>query len=617
MRNVVPFLFLLLSVCAWQPLQAQYVTTVAGEVEVIGQDDGEALNGATFNNPHGITMDGNGIIYIADRWNHKIRRFDPKTEQVTTYAGTGQIGKDDGPALSASFYEPWGIYADSIGTVYVADTKNHLVRKIDTSGMVSTIAGSGLWGVLDGPASVAKFYEPSGILADRFGNIYVCDHLGHTVRKITTNGIVTTLAGAGLTEGYADGPGNVARFNRPFDMDWDHEGNIIMTDEWNHRIRRIALNGTTTTVAGSGSIGDLNGPADQASFNYPWDVCSDANGVLYVMDGFNYIIRKIENGEVQAFVGESRIQGAQDGVGDQASFNGATAMVFDPVSGDIYVADAYNQLIRKVSTDSNLQLSAENLQNGDTVCVGFTTTFFAAPDIFQLYDFYVNGTSVQVSTVDNYSQSFLQPGEVEVEVIGTDENNGQLTSNTIRFYVAPFPTATYTLTDQRQDLNGLTVEFTGTEYPGGQYHWEFGDSLAGANNFATGRIVTHTYTEYGNYPVSLSIASPGGCADTLLDAPGIEFKEQENLLFIPTAFTPNGDGVNDILFLRGKNIVEMEFMVFNEWGEMIFRTVEPSEGWDGTRKNREVNPDTYVYLAKVKTTDGVVHTLHGKTTLIR
>ncbi|MEO0474036.1 MAG: gluconolactonase, partial [Bacteroidota bacterium] len=132
--------------------KAQLVTTIAGEVETEGDTNGPALDGALFNNPHGIAWHPNGKLYIADRWNHKIRVMDTNTGMVSTLAGTGDIGADDGPGESARFYEPWGIYVDIDENVYVADTKNYLIRKIDPSGVVSTIAGSGSFGVQDGPS---------------------------------------------------------------------------------------------------------------------------------------------------------------------------------------------------------------------------------------------------------------------------------------------------------------------------------------------------------------------------------------------------------------------------------------------------------------------------------
>ncbi|RMG25485.1 MAG: hypothetical protein D6730_10780, partial [Bacteroidetes bacterium] len=189
---VVQGLAFLLAVCAAtsSALQAQVVSTVAGDVNQAGDRDGKALGEATFNNPHGIAIDGRGILYIADRWNHKIRKYDPHTGLVSTLAGTGAIGSTDGPGNTARFHAPWGIAADAVGNVYVADTKNQKIRKIDTLGNVSTYAGTGSFGVANGPRLAARFADPTGITLAPDGSIYVCDHLGHTIRKISPDGMV-------------------------------------------------------------------------------------------------------------------------------------------------------------------------------------------------------------------------------------------------------------------------------------------------------------------------------------------------------------------------------------------------------------------------------------------
>ena len=596
-------------------LQGQVVVTVAGIVETVGDTDGEALGEATFNNPHGIAVDTRGRVYIADRWNHRIRVLDTNTGLVSTLAGTGTIGQTNGPGDVAQFHSPWGIACDSIGNVYVADTKNQLIRKIDTSGMVTTIAGS-TFGVADGPGPVAKFADPTGITLDKNGNIYVCDHVAHTIRRISTTGFVSTIAGKAFEEGDVDGPGSSARFNRPYGIQLDYAGNIIVADEWNHKIKQVTPDGTSTTLAGSGSLGSADGPALSAGFNYPWDVVSDKDGVIYVMDGYNYVMRKIENGEVTTFVGEAGVSGAQDGVGIEASFSGATTLAMEHSTGDIYVGDAFNELIRKVSPNASMLLAGETLVTEDTVCVGYNEIFTASPSIFVSYEFYVDGILQQNSTDVTFQHLFDRAGTVEIQAVGVDLNGFRVESNMFRVFVNEYPVAEFTFTPQTETADGLEVDFE-TLTPNAYYYWDFGDSLSGPDNFSTDANPSHTYSDYGTYQITLITSRAGGCTDTITGPDSLVYSKLESNLFIPSAFTPNDDGVNDVLRIRGRGITEVELLIFNEWGQMIFRSRQLDEGWDGRHAGKLVPPDTYVYVAKIRTVDGVLHKLQGQTTVLR
>jgi sugar lactone lactonase YvrE len=240
-----------------------------------------------------LGVDGQGNIYLADTLNYTIRKI-TKDGVVSTIAGSpGSQGTADGDGANARFLVPGGVAADSAGNVYVADSGNNAIRKIDTSGTVSTIAGTaGQFGSADGSGAAARFLNPVGIAVDSQGNLYVTDKGNHTVRKITS-GVVTTLAGAAGQSGSADGSGSQARFNGPTGIAVDASGNVYVADTGNNAIRRISPTGTVTTVAGTkGTAGSADGTGTAALFNHPRGIALSASGIVYIADTDNNTIRR-------------------------------------------------------------------------------------------------------------------------------------------------------------------------------------------------------------------------------------------------------------------------------------------------------------------------------------
>ena len=201
---------------------------------------------------------------------------------VSTLAGS-TYGYTDGTGTSAQFNNPIGVAVDGAGNVYVADRYNHRIRKITTSGVVSTLAGSGTSGYADGTGTSAQFSNPTGVAVDGAGNVYVADQVNHRIRKITTSGVVSTLAGSG-TSGYTDGTGTSAQFNYPTGVAVDGAGNVYVADQGNHRIRKITTSGVVSTLAGSGTSGYTDGTGTSAKFSYPTGVAVDGAGNVYVAD---------------------------------------------------------------------------------------------------------------------------------------------------------------------------------------------------------------------------------------------------------------------------------------------------------------------------------------------
>ncbi len=253
---------------------------------------------------------------------HVIRRITPDGV-VTTYAGTpGSFGIDDGTGWNARFYSPFGVAVDSAGTVYVADSLNGTIRKIGLGGVVTTLAGAaGVRGSTDGTGTAARFGQPFGIAVDGNGTIFVSDASNSNVRKITAAGVVTTLAGTAGANGSADGTGTAARFTVPYAVAIDTAGTLFVVDHGNHTIRKVTSAGVVTTLAGTaGSEGNTDGSGAAARFRYPSGVAVDRSGNVFVADTDNHAIRQITSAGVVTTVGGGSTTGSTDGAGTAAKF---------------------------------------------------------------------------------------------------------------------------------------------------------------------------------------------------------------------------------------------------------------------------------------------------------
>ena len=329
-------------------VNAQTVSTLAGS-GTRGNTDATGVD-ASFRNPNQIAVDTSGNVYVADYNNHSIRKITP-AGIVTTYAGGGSQGSANGTGASASFYYPSGVAVDGSGNVYVADGGNHKIRKISSAGTVTTLAGNGMAGDSNGTGSNASFNYPSAVAVDTLGNVYVADLGNHKIRKITSAGVVTTLAGSG-SQGSANGTGASASFYSPYGLAVDTSGNVYVADSFNHKIRKITSAGVVTTLAGSGSQGSADGTGTAASFLNPNGVSVDASGNVYVADTYNLKIRKISSTGVVTTIAGSGSQGSTDGAANVASFNNPFSVAYDATTGNIYVADNGNNKIRKITVGS-------------------------------------------------------------------------------------------------------------------------------------------------------------------------------------------------------------------------------------------------------------------------
>jgi serine/threonine protein kinase len=324
------------------------LTTLAGQVGVGGYADG-AGNQAQFRLPNNVAVDRAGNVYVADTGNNTIRKIAPNGV-VSTLAGiSGSHGSADGTGSEARFWAPFGIAVDRSGNVYVADTANNTIRKITANGVVSTLAGlAGHPGSKDDLGPNARFRNPWGVAADETGNVFVADMSNNTIRKITPSGMVMTLAGqAGMT-GSVDGSGSQARFNAPHGVATDHAGNVYVSDSANGTIRKVTPGGVVGTLAGlPGYSGNTDGSGNDARFGNPQGLAVDSKGIIYVADAGNNAVRRITPvAEVTTLAGVAGTSAVSGGVG--AGLNSPGGVAVDS-AGSVYVADTNNHAVRKLA----------------------------------------------------------------------------------------------------------------------------------------------------------------------------------------------------------------------------------------------------------------------------
>ena len=316
-----------------------------------GNEDGAGAV-ARFNYPKSMAIDSAGTVYVADTGNNTIRKlvFSGTTCTVTTLAGTpGIAGTADGTGGAAQFNNPGGIAVDTGGNLYVADSGNNTIRKVTSTGVVTTLAGSpGQNGNVDGSGAGAQFGYPQGIAVDSSLNIYVADSFYHTIRKITSGGSVTTLAGCPNARGFTDGTGSGALFNTPSALAVDASGNLFVADTLNHTIRKVTPGGVVTTLAGVPTqYGSLDGTGAGAQFSFPGALSVDAGGNLWVADTYNHTLRMVTSGGVVTTVsGSAGLIGYSDGVANAGLLNFPAGVAVDG-AGNVYVADTRNHSIRK------------------------------------------------------------------------------------------------------------------------------------------------------------------------------------------------------------------------------------------------------------------------------
>ncbi|HEY5244732.1 MAG TPA: NHL repeat-containing protein, partial [Acidimicrobiales bacterium] len=326
------------------------VTTVAGNAKFYGSVNGTGSQ-AEFNGPFDVVSDPSGNVYVSDVNNYSVRKV-TAGGTVTTFAGLPAGGGADGTGSAARFAFPSGIALDSSGNIYVVDENNDDIRKITAGGVVTTFAGSpGNAGSADGAGSAAQFYAPFRVAVDPSGNLFVTDYNNSTIRKITSSGVVSTFAGTVGNPGSSNGTGTAALFNGPVGVATDSNGNVYVVEQKNNDVRKITPAGVVTTLAGTaGVVGSADGTGAAAKFSLPAGIVADASGNLFVADYGNNTIRKVTaSGVVTTIAGQVGSGGSKDGTGTGAQFFLPVGLAVD-ASDNLYVIEQSNNDLRKVTS---------------------------------------------------------------------------------------------------------------------------------------------------------------------------------------------------------------------------------------------------------------------------
>ena len=390
------------------------IHTVAGTGTGGFSGDGGLAIAAQLLNPHDIAADAAGNLYIADSFNNRIRKVDA-AGGISTIAGTGESGHggDGGSALQAQFAQPVGAALDAAGNLYIADWGNNRVRMVDAAGNISTIAGTGEsgYGGDGGPALQAQLNHPYGAAPDTAGNLYIADWGNNRIRMVDAAGNISTVAGTGES-GYSGdgGPAAQAQLAQPYGLTADAAGNLYIADSFNNRIRKVDAAGIISTAAGSGEsgYGGDGGPALQAQLAGPVGVALDAAGNLYIADGNNQRIRKVDAAGVISTIagnGESGY-GGDGGASLRAQLAQPRGLAAD-ASGNLYVADSGNHRIRLLTPAGAAPRIAEG---GVVLAVGTPVVQRIAPN----------------ALISVFGQDFAPPGR---RTLLLDAASGLIASN--------------------------------------------------------------------------------------------------------------------------------------------------------------------------------------------
>ena len=337
-----------------QSARSSVITTIAGSRSPFSGDDGPA-DQANLNGPDAVVVDARGNMYIADALNQRIRKVDA-AGTITTLAGNGIAGfsGDGGPGTTSQLSNPWGIVVDKTGTIYFADSDNNRIRTIDATGRIATKVGDGTAGFSGdgGPSASARVSAPAGLTVDAAGNIYIADAGNNRIRKIDISGVITTVAGSGAAGSSGDGgQATLAQLNDPLGVAVDAAGNLYIADEANSRIRRVDVSGVIATIAGTGVAGFSGdgAQATKATINFPRAVAVDGGGNVYIADTRSLRVRRVSpDGVITTYAGNGQRGFAGDGGPATQAFMKAPHGLGIDATGNLLVVDYGNNEIRRV-----------------------------------------------------------------------------------------------------------------------------------------------------------------------------------------------------------------------------------------------------------------------------
>jgi gliding motility-associated-like protein len=616
---------------------AAYVSTIAGD-GTFGAVNGLGIT-ASFFFPEATACDAAGNIYVADYDNNLIRKITPDGF-VSTFAGTVQ-GSSDGPAASSSFWGPTGLAFDKAGNLYVADYSNCFIRKITPAGVVSTLAGGIPAGYNDGTGSAAKFYSPTGVATDGAGNVYVADKRNYRIRKITPQGVVTTLAGNG-TIASIDGRGTTASFDDPQELILDSKDNIYVADYGGNKIRKITTAGVVTTLAGNGDTSSVDGRGNTASFNRPIGITINSLGYLFVTDFDSNKIREVSPDGVVTTLQTP-----------EGSLSRPAGPSFDNM-GNLYVASNDRHIINKIqiggyyidkplspgltfdtstgtirgtptaaSPPTDYLVTAHNITGANSTIVNIQVVL-SAPQSQQITfpaisaqttcstDFSAGATSSNSTIPITYTSSDTTVATISaqgiIHITGAGTTNIVASQSGNPSYTPADPqTQTLTVTTDGSvpsvsisaSVNGVyagtPITFTATSANAGSdvnYQWQI-------NNFNTGTnspVFTSSALKDGD-AVTCILSVKNNCVPPVISQPLQMNILQPLSIRIPNAFTPNGDGYNDIWDIPGLTAYPgCQVSVYTRYGSMVYQSKGYNKAWDGLFNGKALPSGTYYYL---------------------
>ena len=588
---------------------AQLITTFAGTGNagsVLGQigDGGLAIN-ADITNPTSICLDSKGNMFVA--CGNFIRRIDGLTHIITTIAGIGEYGfsGDGGPAANARIQSAYGMCVDKFDNLYFTDHGGHRVRKINPAGIISTIAGNGSYGYSGdgGPAIQATLSNPRGLCADGNGNIYICDSDNSRIRKVNqTSGIITTYIGIG-NNGVSNGDGGLATqaaILYPADVKFDHHGNLLFVEVsigFTCRLRNVdTTSGIISTLAGNDknqTLGD-GGAAVNASLTDPSSVCVDRNNNIFITQFDDSRIRKIDavTGIITTIAGKGSSGFSGDGGHPlNAEMNKPSCLIFDAYD-NLFVADSYNYRIRLITGMVTISCSPQLTitSTATSICKGSEVSFTAfvnnSGNATPTYKWYVNGNNVLDGGQIFTSSSLNNNDVITCRYISTSGCIANIVStNNIVMHIAEIPQInlskdTIVYLGNKVLLNPVVISNDPVTFLWTPSIWLDYDTIQKPTTIPQ---LTITY--------QLQVTTSNNCkAAATIDVLLLNVK-------VPNAFSPNGDNINDKWMITGlTGYKNCTVDVFDRSGQSVFHSNGYNDPWDGTYNGKPLSMGTYYYV---------------------
>jgi sugar lactone lactonase YvrE len=472
------------------------ITTIAGNGASGFTGDGGAATSAELYYPRGSAVDSSGNVYIADTDNQRIRKVTP-AGVISTVAGTGTAGfsGDGGLATSATLDYPIGVAVDGSGNLYVADEYNQRIRKVSTAGIITTVAGNGVatFAGDGGSATSASLDDPFGVAVDSSGNLYIADEYNQRIRKVSPAGVITTIAGNG-TSGYNGDGGSAtsAELYYPGGVAVDSSGNVYIADTDNQRIRKVTAAGLISTIAGTGNSGFSGdgSAATSATMDDPSGIAVDSTGNVYFSDTYNYRIRKISTaGIISTVVGSGSYGFSGDGgVATSAALEYAYAVTVD-ATGNLYVADSNNERLRKVTYGNGLQAATPvlSLAAGAYTSAQYLVMTTATPGAAIYYT--TNGTTPSTSSTLYTGALTISTSEtIEAIAIANGYSNSAVASAAYVFNIEPFAVSPTFSPAAGTFTANQTVTLTTTTTSASIYYTTNGTTPSASSTLYTGPI---------------------------------------------------------------------------------------------------------------------------------